>query len=297
MTAPVPGLTEDRWLPDRMAALGILVRGERDIYQDYARMMDKFFAAIRGDVLKPYLKIIDPFGVFHGVATFNRLLSDFIAGGVTKMMETAYGRVLGESFPFTNRPFVARHLEQVRNRMVRTPEQVFGLIRDEVDEGINAGEGIPELAKRIDQTLLNANHETWKNRGVVVARTESMSAYNGGTLDAFQAVQDETGERLEKLWLATVDTRTRDTHFIADGQRVPFASPFMVGGFPGMFPGDPLLPPQEVIQCRCTFLVVEPGEVVDLAHRGWKPNSATSAEVHRRAERGIIPHSAQGGGT
>ena len=246
-------------------------------------------------MLKPLLKIIDPFGVFHGVATFNRLLTDFLTGGISKMLETSYGRVLGERYPFTNRPYVARHLEEVRNRMVRIPEQVFDLVRTEVDEGINAGEGVPELAKRIDATLLNSGSERWKNRAVVVARTESMGAYNGGTLDAFKVIQEETDEKLEKVWLATMDTRTRDTHFIADGQRVPFAAPFIVGGFPGMFPGDPTLPAQEVIQCRCTFLVVEPGEVTDLSHRGWKPNASTSAEVARRAARGIIRTSDQEG--
>ena len=282
-----PDFGEDRWLPDRMAAVGFIIRGERDIYHDYARLMEGFFHAIRGEVLKPILRIIDPFGVFHGVDRFNQMLTDFLTGGITKLLNTAYGRVLGDNFPFSNRPYVTRHLEEVRNKMVRTPEEVFDLIRTQVDNGINAGEGIPELAERIDQTLLNAKAERWVNRGVVVARTESISAYNGGTNDAFQVIQDETGETFEKVWLATMDTRTRETHFIADGQRVAFAQPFIVGGFPGFFPGDPELPAQERIQCRCTFLVVEPGESVDLAGREWKNPKRVAAEVASRAARGV----------
>ncbi len=288
-----PDFGEDRWLPDRMAALGFVIKGERDIYQDYARLMEGFFDAIRGQVLKPLLKIIDPFGVFHGVAVFNDMLTKFLTGGITAVLNTAYGRVLGDNFPFSNRPFVTQHLQRVKNYMVRTPDEVFGLIRTELDNGINAGEGIPELAKRIDETLLHAGAERWKNRGVVVARTESLSAYNGGTNDAFTVMGEELGETYEKVWLATLDHRTRDTHFVADGQRVAFGMPFIVGGFPGMVPGDPELPASERIQCRCTFLVVEPGEDVDLAGRGWKTPRQNAAVVSSRAQRGIITENAQ----
>lgn len=285
MTAPEG---QDLWLPDRMAAVGVIMSGERDIFQDYGRMLDGFFAAIRGEILKPLLRIIDPFGVFKGVNTFNRLLADFLAGGVTKMLETAYGRVLGDNYPFTNRPYVARHLEQVRNRLVRIPDQVFDFIRVAVDEGINEGESVPEMAERIDQQFLRSNSETWTNRATVVARTEAMGAYNAGSWDAFEVMEEELDTPFEKVWLATIDSRTRDSHFIADGQRVPFNSTFTVGGFPGLFPGDPMLPPQEVIQCRCTFLVVEPGETTDMRVRGWRHPRDRRREVSSRAQRGII---------
>ena len=45
MTDP---FVKDQWLPDRMAALGILLPGERDIFQDYVRLLDGFFAVVRG---------------------------------------------------------------------------------------------------------------------------------------------------------------------------------------------------------------------------------------------------------
>lgn len=281
-------LGEDVWLPDRMAALGFLIQGERKIYDDYVRMLDGFFDAIRGQILKPALRIIDPFGVFAGLSRFNRLLGDFLTGGVTWVLRHAYERVLGTGYAFSARPYVAQHLEGVRNRMVRTPDEVFDLVRTELEEGIHNGEGVPELAQRIDDQLLRTGSERWRNRAVVVARTESLSAYNGGSYDSFQVLEDETGDPLEKIWLATMDARTRDTHFVADGQRAPLAGAFSVGGFPAQFPGDPTLPAGERIQCRCTMLVVEPGESVDMAGRGWKAADVTAAEVDRRAARGII---------
>jgi hypothetical protein len=61
---------------------------------------------------------------------------------------------------------------------------------------------------------------------------------------------------LRKAWQATNDTRTRHTHHEADGQTVMVTEPFIVGGAPLAFPGDPTGPPQEVINCRCANLVL-----------------------------------------
>lgn len=289
VTSPnVPDQKLDLWLPERMAAVGYLLEGEKRIYNDYEHLLDEFFDAIRTNVLNPLAIFIDPFGVFRGLAKFSQGLTDFLTGGVTWVLRTAFERVLGAGYPFSDRAFVIRHLEEVRNRMVRTPDEVFDLVRTDVEQGTGRGESIPQMAARIEETLLRTGSERWVNRGVVVARTEALSAYNGGTYDAFDVMREEMDFEFEKVWLATMDPRTRDTHFAADGQRVPFAQPFMVGGFPANVPGDPTLPARERIQCRCSFLVVEPGEDVDMAGRGWKTAAQTDAEVARRAGRGII---------
>jgi uncharacterized protein with gpF-like domain len=101
----------------------------------------------------------------------------------------------------------------------------------------------------------------------VVARTETIGALNAGRADAFRVVAADSDEDLYTMWLATDDARTRHTHNEAEGQRVPVGSPFIVGGFELRFPGDPLGPPQEVIQCRCTMLLVDADENVDRSNR------------------------------
>jgi hypothetical protein len=105
----------------------------------------------------------------------------------------------------------------------------------------------------------------------VIARTETIGALNAGRDDAFTAVAEaDPDTRYEKIWLATDDRRTRTTHNLADGQRVPVGAPFIVGGFPLARPGDPTGPAHEVIQCRCTLLLVEKGETVDLSNRQFR---------------------------
>lgn len=85
------------------------------------------------------------------------------------------------------------------------------------------------------------------SRALTIARTEShASAQAGGMLAA-----QELGIVRSKEWVAAEDHRTRETHDEADGQVVAMDDPFIVGGVPLMFPGDPDGPAEEVINCRC----------------------------------------------
>lgn len=52
---------------------------------------------------------------------------------------------------------------------------------------------------------------------------------------------------------STPDARTRETHRDADGQRVRVGEPFTVGDAKLDYPGDPVGPPGEVINCRCSM--------------------------------------------
>ncbi len=287
-----PDLSEDRWLPDRMAALGFILEGERKIADEWVRLLDQWFSDISRNVFSGSgrWRTVDPYGVQAGVESFARLLARFAEDAIAWVIGRAYERAMGHSYEFSNRPWVQQHLREVTNRLVRTPDEVFNLMRRQLDDGINDGESIPELAARIDAELLSAGSERWQGRAVVIARTETVSAYNGGTQDAFE-VMDEEGlfeEGLEKVWLASMDARTRDSHFAADGQRVALDGAFQVGGFPGMYPGDPALPAKERIQCRCTVLYVEPDEDTDMSGRGMRDQQDIDREIRKRAERGII---------
>jgi hypothetical protein len=98
-----------------------------------------------------------------------------------------------------------------------------------------------------------------------------MGAMNAGRIGAFKAVAQELGEPMDKSWLATMvgaaAETTRPTHRAADGQRVPLDQPFIVGGVEMDRPGDPSAPINEVANCRCTLLLLRPGELVDLSNR------------------------------
>lgn len=95
-------------------------------------------------------------------------------------------------------------------------------------------------------------------RAEIIARTETIRASNAGST----ALYRDWGVKFKEWW-ATADNRTRDTHQVgaAVGKEplvVGIDEPFIIGGVPLMYPGDPGAPLREVANCRCTVLPVMP---------------------------------------
>lgn len=267
-----PDLGEDRWRPARDAAAGFIIEGEQRIWEAYADGLDSWLDGVRRNVFsgRGLARIVDPLGIFALGQRFARMLVDPVVEAVRWIIGGAFARAGLPDVAFSARPWVANHLATVGNYLANTPDWLFDQIRTDLQAGIESGASIPALAEQVEARLLRGDADVWRDRGTVVARTEALSAYNGGTDEAMAVLSRELGVQLEKIWLASMDTRTRETHLLADGQRVPMGVPFIVGGYPAMVPGDEQLPPEERIQCRCSVLYVEPGEDVPLNNRGMR---------------------------
>lgn len=151
-------------------------------------------------------------------------------------------------------PRVKYWLEHDAGTMIRhINETTLEALRETLAEGVHAGEGIPKLAKRVSTVFADAKGR----RATVIARTETLRASNFAAHEGM-----EQGGIEKKEWIATQDSRVRDTHAAADGQIVNMAESFLVGGYPAKYPCDPDLPPEESIQCRCTVA----GVIEDKTH-------------------------------
>lgn len=174
-------------------------------------------------------------------------------------LRRAYAAARGQQPPdgFDESVYVTRYLGASINRMSNVPHEVYRLISGVIADGVEANESIADIAARVDDVLLITGSDRWTNRSVVVARTEVGAAVNAGTLAAAGQRQRDTGRPMVKTWIATTHgasaTTTRPAHLEADGQTVPITQPFMVGGEPLQFPGDPSGSAGNVIQCRCTL--------------------------------------------
>lgn len=268
MTGPVwDGGGTDPWLPQRMEARAEVAAVERGIRDAVWAALSNWLVQLARRVLRGDGRMPDMDAVWAMAPLWRQAVDAILRGQILKAIGIAFAKVLGVDYRYDTRPFVTAYLAEVRNRLVRIPEEVYDLVAGEISQGVNLGESIPELAARVDTILSTTDSERWPNRAVVIARTETIGALNAGRIDAFSIVAADADEAMEVMWLATDDSRTRRTHHEAEGQRVPVGSPFIVGGFELRFPGDPLGPPQEVIQCRCVPLLVERGESVDLSNR------------------------------
>jgi len=117
-------------------------------------------------------------------------------------------------------------------------------VRMSLAEGVGLNESLSELAARVAQKF----EEAEQGRVLTIARTETVSAFNFATVEAWT----QTGEVEQIEWLSARDSAVRESHAEADGQVVNAGHYFDVGGASLTFPGDPLGPPEETINCRCT---------------------------------------------
>ncbi len=154
---------------------------------------------------------------------------------------------LGLSFDVAA-PYAQEYIQTRANKLAgNVTDTTYQAIVKTLSEGVNFGESIPQLSKRIRQVFSEAS----KNRAKRIARTEVIGAYNGSAarvanIESFAGI-------VAQEWIATDDERTRDSHHGADGQVVAIGERFRVGDSVLEYPGDPGGPPEEIINCRCTI--------------------------------------------
>jgi len=148
-------------------------------------------------------------------------------------------------------------------------------VKNSIAQGIAQGKAYTEVASEISERLGVA-----AGRAERIARTEGHRCREAGKMRALEHA-DEKGVKFEKIWTATLDDATRDTHGDMDGQAIPmydedgdpaeFESP---EGHRTQYPGD-FGVPEEDINCRCAVRA----EIKDM-----------EPKVRRAREEGKIPY-------
>jgi hypothetical protein len=87
-----------------------------------------------------------------------------------------------------------------------------------------------------------------------IVRTEATNAANYATEQA--ALNLFPGSDMTKTWKSGYDARVRPAHQAANNQVVPFNGKFSVGGESLQRPGDPNGSASNVINCRCSMIVL-----------------------------------------
>lgn len=128
-----------------------------------------------------------------------------------------------------------------------------------ITQGIIQGEGIDQITDRLVESLITGN----ENKMRTFARTAMTGAQNAGRQEQMEDAE-EMGIKIKKRWVATLDSRTRDTHQELDGQEVEVGEPFVVYDKDGNkqeidYPGDPTADASMVYNCRCTMIEVFEG--------------------------------------
>lgn len=147
-------------------------------------------------------------------------------------------------------------------------QEAFVGIRRTLIQGLTRGSSYPQMARDFKEFL-----ERSASGYVRVARTEGNRVAVQGQIDNYRAAEDQ-GIALKRIWVASLDDRTRASHAKLDGKAADENGMFhtevgLVGG-PGMSGV-----PEFDIQCRCRIRA----EVEDMAPK-WR----------RVRDEGIVPY-------
>lgn len=145
--------------------------------------------------------------------------------------------------PLITNSYAEQRMANARNRLVNVGNEVWEHARGQLLEGLQAGEGVEDLRRRISGVT-----ELAEPRAGVVARTEVNNAMNAGSL---QQMRQVAIPEMTKEWISAHDARTREAHSHADGQIVNVSEHFTVGGESVDCPGDGSA--ENSVNCRCTL--------------------------------------------
>lgn len=142
---------------------------------------------------------------------------------------------------------------RTRENLIRDASRgIWNDIKSQLEKGLADGETNAQLADRVRSAFNGIS----KERADSIANTEVGAAYGFARHESMQGLGID-----EKEWLSSGLDTVRDTHRIADGQRVPVDQPFIIPTKDGgedemMYPGDSNGSAGNVINCKCVSVAV-----------------------------------------
>jgi len=143
----------------------------------------------------------------------------------------------------------ARGFQEAQKTVIRR------VLADAAEPGRNPRAAAKDIREALSGTI-------GKSRARTIARTELHAAAGWAQWQEATRQAERFGLKFLKEWRSTHDARVRPSHAAANGQRVGLEGSFIVGGAALRFPGDPLGPGREVINCRCVSVFV-PARLAD----------------------------------
>lgn len=175
------------------------------------------------------------------VANYAVIIRDFASYLLTQLNSKS-----DKAFSDLAQGFIARGAAQkAKNLTQTTKDDLARVILQAEQDGVGT-----EVAAKAITTSMQGIAIT---RARTIARTETAGAANY----AMYAQASDIDFKVNKVWVAVDDDRTRPTHTFVDGTEIGFDEYFDVGGERLLYPGDPDADPSEIVNCRCT-LIYEP---------------------------------------
>lgn len=121
--------------------------------------------------------------------------------------------------------------------------------KDNLKKSVIAGSLLLLGASAIMKRAANSSVEKNRNSASMHSNGMGTDAENKARLDGMYRAED-MGNSITKIWIATLDNRTRDAHADRDGEEIALGDEFARGL---SRPRDPNGAPEEICNCRCSL--------------------------------------------
>ena len=164
----------------------------------------------------------------------------FRNAGQTGLRKARVGIAFNQNAPAAEAWIKARTQRFVQ----QVAETAWTNLKTRLSDAMNRGSSVEELTD-----IVRSLPDFAPGRAEMIARTEVIGAYNGGLEEGFR----QSGNVASKVWLATLDDRTRETHLELHETEVPVGEDFVSpSGAKGPAPGQ-MGEASEDINCRCSL--------------------------------------------
>lgn len=259
---------------DKYASNGILT------YADMARYnrLDTLFKGVNTEIARltgRSERIVNDLAYDTFGESFYRLGFE-VEKAVSKIEGTRVGLKFGMLNPKTIEAAVMNPLAKIAFKGLR--ESMLVKANSTITQGLIQGKSYFDMAAQLKKDFEGKAADNLR-----IARTEAGRAQSRGELASIEAAED-AGAELVKVWIATLDGRTRPSHGAMDGKEADEDGYFHLAGVEIEGPHDNKLPASEVINCRCSVGALVKGMARGKRRAGREVIEYTTYEEWKEAQ-------------
>jgi hypothetical protein len=161
---------------------------------------------------------------------------------------TSYEQKASSQSPWSLRGFARVFTDKAQEIVAKMSLSLHVRIKQMITAAIIAKLSVDQIALKIKEFF---GFSTVRAQQMVQTQIHSAAMAGQYEVAAISYNRNQT----TKTWVDTGDDRVRPTHVEAGKtqREVPFDAPFIIGGHFCQYPGDPSLPYEELVNCRCSM--------------------------------------------
>lgn len=138
-------------------------------------------------------------------------------------------------------------------------------IKDKIKTSLTeSSQTFVSISKTITKLKRDVGGVFARSRAELITRTEVTYVNNLAAEQSAKETAQSVGIDLVKVWIRTLDDRTRDAHRNVTSKPIKANEKFLVGGKKMMYPGDPAGGLANICRCRCVVSYLPADDYEDL---------------------------------